>query len=287
LYIFSFAHYHIIMLLFPNCKINLGLHILNKREDGFHNLETVFYPLGLKDALEIIPTANANTAVTFTATGLLVDAKEEDNICIKAYHLLKKDFKELPAIQMHLHKAIPMGAGLGGGSADGAFTLSLLNKKFNLGLSTPQLINYALQLGSDCPFFIINKTCYATSRGELLEEVDISLSKYKIAIVNPGIHVNTGWAFSQITPALPKKSIKEIIAQPIASWKNELTNDFEIPVFATHPQIKNIKLALYEQGAIYAAMSGSGSTVFGIFDKEIVLQQFVDKGYFTKIIGLS
>jgi 4-diphosphocytidyl-2-C-methyl-D-erythritol kinase len=272
------------MLLFPNCKINLGLHILNKREDGFHNLETVFYPVGLKDAIEIIPAHNTDKPITFTSSGLLVDGNMDDNICIKAYHLLKKDFTELPAIKMHLHKAIPMGAGLGGGSADGAFTLLLLNKKFNLNLSTPKLLNYAAQLGSDCPFFIINKPCYATSRGEILEAINTDLSKYKIVLINPGIHVNTGWAFAQLTPAIPQKMIREIITQPIETWQEELKNDFEKPVFEKYPAIKSIKETLYTQGAIYAAMSGSGSTVFGIFEKAGIVPQFAHTNYFVKTI---
>ena len=272
------------MLLFPNCKMNLGLHILNKREDGFHNLETVFYPVDLKDALEIIPSHHANTAIEFTSTGLVVDGNSDDNICIKAYHLLKKDFPELPAVKMHLHKAIPMGAGLGGGSADGAFTLQLLNTKFNLNLSTAQLLHYALQLGSDCPFFIINKPCYATGRGEILEEIDLDLGKYKMVLINPGIHVNTGWAFSQLTPTLPQKSIAAIIAQPITTWRQELQNDFEKPVFEKYPAIQKIKDTLYEQGAVYAAMSGSGSTVYGIFEKEIAAPHFAGANYFVKVI---
>jgi 4-diphosphocytidyl-2-C-methyl-D-erythritol kinase len=252
---------------FPNCKINLGLHILGKREDGFHNLETVFYPIAFKDALELIPSPNSTTDIEFTGTGLAVDGNTIDNLCVKAYHLLKKDFPQLPAVKIHLHKAIPMGAGLGGGSADASFMLNMLNEKFHLKLSTPKLLNYALQLGSDCPFFIINKPCFATGRGEMLEEIKIDLSAYKIVLINPGIHVNTGWAFSHITPALSKKSIKEIVQQPIETWKAELKNDFETAVFTVHPQVKEIKESLYLQGAIYAAMSGSGSTVFGIFDK--------------------
>ena len=273
------------MIVFPNCKINLGLHILAKREDGFHNIETVFYPVALKDALEIIPSHNSNTAVEFSSTGLIVDGNTNDNICFKAYHLLKKDFPALPEIKMHLHKAIPMGAGLGGGSADGAFALQLLNKKFNLNLSTSALLNYAAQLGSDCAFFIINKPCYATGRGEILEEINIDLLRYKIVLVNPGIHVNTGWAFSQLTPALPQKTIQKIISQPINSWKQELQNDFEKPVFEKYPAIKSIKETLYAQGAVYAAMSGSGSTVYGIFENEISLPLFETENYFVKIIA--
>jgi 4-diphosphocytidyl-2-C-methyl-D-erythritol kinase len=273
------------VVTFPNCKINLGLHILGKREDGFHNLETVFYPLPFKDAMELIPNTNNDTEIEFTGTGLAVDGNATDNLCVKAYHLLKKDFPQLPAVKIHLHKAIPMGAGLGGGSADASFMLKLLNEKFKLNLSTSQLLNYALQLGSDCPFFIINKPCFATGRGEVLEEVAVDLSMYKIVLINPGIHINTGWAFSNISPPIPQKSIKEIINQPIETWKDELKNDFEEPVFAAHPQIKETKESLYQQGAIYAAMSGSGSTVFGIFDQNTDSVALKDNNYFIKIIN--
>jgi len=272
------------MIVFPNCKINLGLHICNKREDGFHNIETVFYPVVLHDALEIITSPATAAGIEFSSTGLPVAGSAGDNICVKAFHLLKKDFPQLPNIKMHLHKAIPMGAGLGGGSADGAFTLQLLNTKLNLHLSTAQLLGYAAQLGSDCPFFIINKPSYATGRGEILEAIDIDLSAYKIAIINPGIHVNTGWAFGQLTPAIPVKNIRYILAHPPATWKDTLVNDFEGPVFAAHPQIKDIKDALYAAGAIYAAMSGSGSTVFGLFEKEVSLQPFIDSNYFAKLL---
>jgi 4-diphosphocytidyl-2-C-methyl-D-erythritol kinase len=273
------------MLSFPNCKINLGLHILGKREDGFHNLETVFYPVAFRDALELLPTTNSDTEIEFTGTGMAVDGNTADNLCIKAYHLLKKDFPQLPAVKIHLHKTIPMGAGLGGGSADASFMLKMLNDKFKLNLSTLQLLNYGLQLGSDCPFFIINKPCFATGRGEILEEIKVDLSAYKIVLINPGIHVNTGWAFSNITPALPKKSIKEIVQQPINTWKDELKNDFETPVFAAHTQVKEIKESLYQQGAIYAAMSGSGSTVFGIFEPNAGAVSLNNSNYFIKTIN--
>jgi 4-diphosphocytidyl-2-C-methyl-D-erythritol kinase len=271
------------MVSFPNCKINLGLHITGKREDGFHNLETVFYPVPFRDALELIPSTN--TEIEFTATGLAVDGNAADNLCVKVYHLLKQDFPEIPAVKIHLHKTLPLGAGLGGGSADAAFMLKLLNEKLKLNLSTSKLLNHALQLGSDCPFFIINKPCFATGRGEVLEEISVDLSAYKIVLINPGIHVNTGWAFSNITPALPEKSIKEIIQQPISSWKAALKNDFETAVFTAHAAIKEIKGALYAQGAIYAAMSGSGSTVFGIFNTPVDTISFKNKNYFIKIIN--
>ncbi len=271
------------MVTFPNCKINLGLHILNKREDGFHNLETVFYPVPFTDALELIPSTN--TEIEFTGTGLAVDGNAADNLCVKAYDLLKKDFREIPAVKIHLHKAIPLGAGLGGGSADAAFMLKLLNEKFKLNLSTDQLISYALQLGSDCPFFIINKPCFATGRGEVLEETAVDLSACKIVLINPGIHINTGWAFSHITPAQPDRSIKEIIQQPVVTWKDELKNDFENAVFTAHPAVKEIKEGLYAQGAIYAAMSGSGSTVFGIFEQHTGSLSLKYSNYFIKIIN--
>jgi len=266
------------MVTFPNCKINLGLNITGKRPDGYHNLETIFFPITIKDVLEIISADK--TELTLSGNG--IDIPAEENICIKAYQLLKKDFSELPAIKIHLHKTIPSGAGLGGGSADGSFILKMLNDKYQLNLFTDQLISYGLQLGSDCPFFIINKPCLATSRGEILEEIKIDLSAYKILIINPGIHINTGWAFTQLTPALPAKSIKEIIQQPISTWKDELKNDFEEPVFKQYPEIRSIKETLYNNGAIYAAMSGSGSSVFGLFEKEKKVKIDFPENYFTK-----
>ena len=275
------------MVSFPNCKINIGLNIICKRTDGYHDLETVFYPVPIKDALEIIRVENsiAKDQIEFSSSGLNIDGTIENNLCIKAYKLLKKDFPQLPAIKMHLHKAIPMGAGLGGGSSDAAFTLKLLNDKFNLYLSTGQLISYALQLGSDCPFFVINKSCFATGRGELLEEINIDLSAYKIVVINPAIHINTSWAFSQIKPTRPDHSIKEIIQQPIATWKNHLINDFERPVLAHYPQLQQIKEQLYTSGALYASMSGSGSTFYGIFNKSVQLSNAsFPAGYFIRII---
>jgi len=273
------------VISFPNCKINLGLQITGKRHDGYHDLETIFYPVPFKDALELIPSKNNKSEIEFTSTGLAVDGKWEDNLCIKAYHLLKTDFSHLPTINIHLHKAIPMGAGLGGGSADAAFMLQLLNNKFKLNLSVKQLLNYALQLGSDCPFFIINKPCYASGRGEVLEEITVDLSTYNIVLVNPNIHINTGWAFSNTTLVPPKKSIKDIIQQPIETWKQELQNDFEPTVFKVYPQIQKIKETLYNQGAMYAAISGSGSTIFGIFGKEKDPPSFINKNYFIKTIN--
>lgn len=270
------------MIVFPNSKINLGLHILGKRNDGYHELETVFCPVQIKDIIEII---NAEKQTDFSVTGLPVDGKETDNICLKAYHILKNDFPELPPVRMHLHKAIPIGTGLGGGSADGAFTLMLLNDKFKLGLSKQKLIDYSLKLGSDCPFFIFNKPCYASGRGELLENIELDLSDYKFLIVAPGIQINTGWAFSQLklsTNPDRKSTIKEIISRSVATWKKDLVNDFEEIIFSKHPEIRSIKEKLYEAGAVYSSMSGSGSAVYGIFKKsENILVSFPST-YFLK-----
>lgn len=259
------------MIVFPNCKINLGLQILNKREDGYHNLATVFYPVGWKDVVEVIRKDDGRQKthdISFSSSGLEVAGDPQNNLCIKAYQLLKKDFPSLPSVQMHLHKTIPMGAGLGGGSADGAFTLKLLNDKFQLGLSQQQLIDYALQLGSDCPFFILNQPVYATGRGEIIEPFNLDLSAYQFVIVNPGIHVNTGWAFAQLQlKDAPRPDLRTIVQQPINTWKEELINDFEAPVCKAHPEIAAVKEELYNAGALYASMTGSGSTVFGVFER--------------------
>jgi 4-diphosphocytidyl-2-C-methyl-D-erythritol kinase len=273
------------MVAFPNCKINIGLNITGKRPDGFHNLETIFYPIGIKDAVEIIES-NEDGNVTFTCTGNIVDAKDDDNLCVKAYHLLKKDFPQIPSIKMHLHKNIPMGAGLGGGSADASAVLLLLNKKFNLNISKEKLIAYALTLGSDCPFFIINKPCFATGRGEILEEINIDLSAYKIMVVNPAIHVNTREAFASLNQSnfSPIGELQHIIKQDISTWKNSIKNDFELSVFKQHPPIENIKNTLYENGAVYSAMSGSGSTVFGIFEKEMSTNIKFPTHYFCQMV---
>jgi 4-diphosphocytidyl-2-C-methyl-D-erythritol kinase len=258
------------MVIFPNCKINLGLHIIRKRTDGFHNLETVFYPLQLKDALEIIradQTIGSIPEISFTASGLPIEGESSNNLCIKAYHLLKKDFPGLLKFKMHLHKVIPMGAGLGGGSADGAFALQLFNQLGNLGLSQEQLLDYALQLGSDCPFFINNKPCFATSRGEQMKELDLNLSGYRFVIVNPGIHISTAWAFAHIHPATPERQLTDIVTLPVTEWKNLLSNDFEAPVLQAYPELQQIKDQFYQTGALYASMSGSGSTFYGIYEK--------------------
>ena len=273
------------MIVYPNSKINLGLRILQKRADGFHNLETIFYPVPLQDALESIQNTSYNSSeIEFTTSGLPIDADHTNNICVKAFQLLKKDFPQLPSVKMHLHKVIPAGAGLGGGSSDGAFTLLLLNKKFNLNLSEQQLMNYALQLGSDCPFFIKNTPCFASGRGENLEEIDLNISNHKIVLIKPPIHISTAWAFSQVKSNQERISLKEIIGTPVKQWKNVLKNDFEEIVFQKFPEIKTIREKLYQQGAIYASMSGSGSAVYGIFEKNWFFQFHFPPHYFIKEI---
>lgn len=262
-------------MAFPHCKINLGLQILHQREDGFHALQTIFYPVALHDALEIIrhpqPTA-AKQEIQFSSSGKAIAGATDDNLCIKAYRLIKNDFPSLPPIQMHLHKNIPMGAGLGGGSSDGAFALQLINDTFQLNIPAAQLAAYALQLGSDCPFFLHRQPCYATGRGEILESTELNLSDWNLVLVNPGIHVHTGKAFAILQrgkePVLNTPDLRSIVLEHPANWKGKLINDFEAPVCDLHPEIAAIRDQFYAAGALYASMTGSGSTVFGIFNKD-------------------
>lgn len=262
------------MISFPNCKINLGLNILLKRSDGYHDLETVFYPLPLKDAIEVIKSPEAAADIQFSATGLPVNGTPEDNLCIRAYRLLQKDFPNLPAVKMHLHKVVPMGAGLGGGSANAAFMLKLLNDKFHLQISTEKLLDYSLQLGSDCPFFIVNKPAIGTGRGELLQTISLDLSAYSFLLVNPQIHIGTAWAFTQLGQPVARKPVKDVIRQPVATWQKDLVNDFEEPVCAHHPELRVIKENLYAAGALYASMTGSGSCFYGLFAKNKIPDSF-------------
>lgn len=255
------------MVVFPNCKINLGLNIIRKRSDGFHDIETAFFPIQINDALEAIPGNDPGSQLSFTTSGLAA-GEVGQNLCVRAFQLVQKDFPQLGSISMHLHKVIPIGAGLGGGSADGAFTLKLLNDKFGLGIGTEKLMQYALQLGSDCPFFIINKPCMAIGRGEILTPLQLDLSDYKIVIVNPAIKINTSEVFSSIAATTPYESIENIVKKSVENWPGTLRNDFEPVVFAKFPEIKKIKEDLYELGAVYASLTGSGSTVFGIYKKD-------------------
>jgi 4-diphosphocytidyl-2-C-methyl-D-erythritol kinase len=250
------------MIVYPHSKINLGLHVIRKRNDGFHELETLFYPLDLCDALEIIPAEDGKTA--FTSGGIPIPEDGSDNLCVKAWKILQKDYP-VPAVKIHLHKMIPVGAGLGGGSSDAAFTLKVLNDLFDLKLSAEMLHQYAQQLGSDCSFFLQNSPVYATGRGEIMTSHPLSLRGYSLVLVKPGVHVSTADAYAGITPGLPEKPLREILSLPPERWKDLLVNDFEKTILRRFPEIDNIKSLMYDLGAVYACMSGSGSSVFGIF----------------------
>lgn len=249
------------MIVFPNCKINLGLEILRKRPDGYHDLQTIFYPVDHNDILEFVEAPSFH----FQSSGLPIANDPAANLCVKAYQLMKQKFPDLPAINMHLHKQIPMGAGLGGGSSDGAYTLKALDQYFGTGLSEQDLIDMALQLGSDCPFFIINRPVAAFGRGEIMEPVELSLAGYTLVMIHPGIHVSTKDAFAGIVPCETGIDMKKKILEPVELWKHWLVNQFEASVGFKYPLIMDIKTMLYEQGAVYASMSGSGSVVFGLF----------------------
>ncbi len=257
------------MICYPNAKINLGLHVVNKREDGFHNIETVFYPVGLTDVLECVENksyANHESCL-FVGHGLPISGNNDTNLVVKAYRMLAADH-ELPPVIVHLNKLIPMGAGLGGGSSDAAFMLTLLNQEFNLGLSKDVLKNYASRLGSDCAFFIENQSAYVFGKGHELEPIHFSLKGYYLVLVNDGSHSNTAMAYKYAKRREkfdPNYTLRHILQQPISTWKHDLKNDFEDSVFQALPQLAQIKSWLYEQGALYASMSGSGATMFGIF----------------------
>jgi len=261
------------MITFPCCKINLGLNIVAKRPDGYHELETVFYPVPLCDALEIKKMDNefpSPTPIDLKVTGNTVECDERKNLVVKAYHLLAQDYK-LPRLHAHLVKRIPMQAGLGGGSADAAYMIRLLDERFRLNMGNAEMERYAAQLGADCAFFIRSETAYATGIGEILAPVDNdenNLEGYYLALVKPDVAVSTAEAFAGITPKKPVKNCRDIVRQPIDTWRTELTNDFEQTIFAIHPILATIKEKLYKNGALYAQMSGSGSTIFGIFGQK-------------------
>lgn len=265
------------MIQFANAKINLGLSITRKREDGYHDLETVFYPIPLKDVIE----CKVADQMGFTLHGKLIPGNPLDNLILKAWHVLKKDFPQLPCLDIHLLKNIPTGAGLGGGSADGAFMLKLLNEEFKLNLSVESLIEYALQLGSDCPFFILNTPCTAIGRGEILHPIHLDLSAYQCILIKPEVHVSTAWAFSNIQIAHANNSPMQVIKQPIHTWKENLVNDFELPIFKAYPFMQEIKNKLYEAGAIYSALSGTGSVIYGLFEKEADTQKIAQAPVFS------
>jgi 4-diphosphocytidyl-2-C-methyl-D-erythritol kinase len=255
------------MITFPACKINIGLHIISKRNDGFHSIESVFYPIAWSDVLEIIPNEKTQQGVDFRSTGIRLYGPKEKNLCLKAYRLLSEKY-ELPPVKMHLHKVIPVGAGLGGGSSDAASTLMMLDKIFKLGASETELESMAAEIGSDCPFFIRNKPVIASAKGNVLNPVNLKLKNLFIVLVKPRAHVNTTEAYANVKPAKPKIALSELIQRPITEWKDLIQNDFEFSIFEKYPGIKNIKNKMYKLGAIYASMSGSGSSVYGIFESE-------------------
>lgn len=251
------------MISFPNAKINLGLHITSKRKDGYHEIETCMVPIPLCDALEMIIDKKPN----WNSSGLAIPGDPKDNLILKAEKLLKKDFQGLPNLNIHLHKNIPMGAGLGGGSSDAAFALKLMNNIFDLHLDDFFLEEYAAKLGSDCPFFIKNTSKIARGRGEILTPIDLSLKDSYLVLINPGVHIGTQEAYAGVTPAAPKVKLEEVLADR-SRWKTELVNDFEESVFKNHPELAELKEKMYSAGAYYAAMSGSGSSVFGLFEEK-------------------
>ena len=250
------------MIVFPNAKINIGLNITEKRPDGFHNLETVFFPVGWCDALEFVVADDLH----FSSSGLLISGDQESNLVMKAYRLLQKDFS-LPPVRIHLHKEIPFGAGLGGGSSDAAFMLSMLNEQFGLNLSEDELEVYATRLGSDCPFFIRNMPAFASGRGEIMEPVQPALNGLFILLVKPPVEVSTAKAFQWVVPEKSGNSLKTLIQLPVQEWKDQVVNQFESSVFKQYPEIGELKKRLYDSGAVYASMSGSGSCVFGLFQE--------------------
>ncbi|MFT4222173.1 4-(cytidine 5'-diphospho)-2-C-methyl-D-erythritol kinase [Dysgonomonas sp.] len=266
------------MICFPNAKINLGLNIVSRRNDGYHNLETMFYPIPIKDALEIIVKKEQDTD-TFVEAGIKVDSSPESNLVMKALKLMRENY-DFPFIEVHLLKKIPFGAGLGGGSSDASFMLKLLNTTFKLGATNEELASLAVRLGADCPFFIYNQPMFASGIGEIFEPVNFSLKGYSFVLIKPEIHVSTKDAFSLIKPAQPKISLKEIIKSPIQEWKGLMVNDFEKSVFEKYPAIGDIKNKLYDNGALYSSMSGSGSSVFGIFDKHSEINDTEYQGCF-------
>ncbi|MBN1597998.1 MAG: 4-(cytidine 5'-diphospho)-2-C-methyl-D-erythritol kinase [Bacteroidales bacterium] len=266
------------MVLFPNAKINLGLRITEKRKDGFHNIETIFIPVGLCDVLEFVE--NKGSDADITVTGLEFEHKSGDNLVVKAWELMNKKYG-IPGVDIQLQKNIPLGAGLGGGSADAAFMLKGLNWWFNLNCSNESLELMAAQLGSDCAFFIRNSAAYATGRGEILETIHLHLHKYKVFLVNPGIHIDTSEAYAGTIPQSFNKTLKQLSALSVDEWQDQITNQFEESVFEKYPQLSEIKKTLLDEGAVYASMSGSGSTIYGLFHRDKKLPGDLFKYHFT------
>ena len=272
------------MITFPNAKINLGLNIVARRADGYHDLETVFYPVPLTDALEIV-TADGDEPHLY-CYGRPVDCAPEKNLVMRAYRLIQEEF-DVPAVDIHLYKRIPDGAGLGGGSSDAAHTLTMLNEMFHLGLPQQSLAERAARLGADCPFFVYNRPMLAQGIGDELSPVDVSLKGRTLVLVKPPVSVSTAEAYAQVTPAAPATPVSTIITWPVELWDGQLVNDFEPSVFARHPDLWRIKLLLLEAGADYAAMSGSGSAIFGIFKTDILAHGNLDLSAYGEVMTLS
>lgn len=271
-----------VMVVFPNAKINLGLNIIKKRKDGYHDIASCFVPVPYYDVLEIIESRKSD----FTSSGLSIPDKPEKNLCVKAYRMLKKDFG-LPEVNIYLHKLIPVGGGLGGGSSDASYTLKCLNTLFELFLDDSILEDYAARLGSDCPFFIRNKPVMAYGTGNEFEGISLDLTGKYIVLVTPPVHVSTAEAYAGVTPVMPGSDLKEVLEQaPAAQWKELINNDFEGSVIQKYPQLARIKAELYEAGAFYASMSGSGSTLYGLFDVEPDINQLFDQSYQVRIFRL-
>mgnify|MGYP002852295896 CR=1 FL=1 len=271
------------MIVYPNAKINIGLNVVEKRKDGYHNIETVFYPIKLLDALEINSDYDGGDKYKLKVSGEILGGRPDDNLVIKAFNSLKRLFPDkVKCIDVHLHKHIPTGAGLGGGSSDAAFTIMALNEKFSLGMNDEDMERLASEIGADCPFFIKNKPVFAKGIGDVFSNVDICLKGKYIILVKPYIGVSTNEAYSEIVPKRPGISLQETITQPIETWKEHICNDFEISVFKRYPEIAAIKDRLYDLGALYASMSGSGASVYGIFNEKIEYVDEIFAGYFCR-----
>jgi 4-diphosphocytidyl-2-C-methyl-D-erythritol kinase len=249
------------MITFPNAKINIGLHIIRKRPDGFHDIESILYPIKRFDALEVLKSAR----MEFIQSGIEIPGNISDNLCLKAYTLIKRDF-DIPPVKVHLLKKIPIGAGLGGGSADAAFFIRLLNNLFDLELSIERMEDYCRRLGSDCAFFIENKPVYAYGKGDEFEPLELNLESYRIEVIKPNIHISTAEAYANVKPAASESNLRELIKLPVNEWRSIIKNDFESSVFSKYPEIEKLKNEFYKRGALYASMSGSGSAVYGIFE---------------------
>ena len=271
------------MILYPNAKINIGLNVVEKRTDGYHNLETVFYPINLLDALEITTDEHQADSVKLKVSGEAIAGRPSDNLVMKACNLMRSMFPEkIERLSVHLHKHIPTGAGLGGGSSDAAFTIKALNEKFSLGMSVDQMEQLSAQLGADCPFFIKNQPVFAEGIGDIFTDIDIVLKGKTLVLVKPDISVSTADAYSLVSPHKPLQSLRESLRLPVEEWKNHVVNDFESSVFKKFPEIAAIKDRLYDLGALYASMSGSGSAVYGIFNQPVQYVDEVFAGYFCR-----